>query len=278
MKIKENPLNAGIPMEDIDELASSIQDLGLLEPITVYEEDESGLCEIVSGHRRFRAVSEVLKQPTINCIKRKRPSDERTRFRMHADSNVQTRQHSVRYWIAEISHADSLLEHEGFKGTVDEKVQAVSSLLGNGMSVAQIYRMKGIAKMNPRVVELERYRVSAKSLYAAVSLSPEQQERLADSVCEYIEQNENSEKEIPASAFLEIVKNIKNENRPAKTKKKKAKAEVQEKPCAERIDETVGQLLGLLHQFSDENGSQECLNMILQIKYKLRVLEDNVRF
>lgn len=51
---------------NIDELAASINKVGLLEPIVVVETDDEGRYEILTGQRRFLA-HEQLGLPTISC-------------------------------------------------------------------------------------------------------------------------------------------------------------------------------------------------------------------
>lgn len=52
--------------DNIDELASSISKVGLLEPIVVVESDDLGKFEILTGQRRFLAHTQ-LKRDTIKC-------------------------------------------------------------------------------------------------------------------------------------------------------------------------------------------------------------------
>ncbi len=53
--------------ESISELAESIKTFGLIQPIIVRSLDKSGIYEIISGERRFRAVK-LLGLTTIPCI------------------------------------------------------------------------------------------------------------------------------------------------------------------------------------------------------------------
>jgi ParB/RepB/Spo0J family partition protein len=53
----------------LEELAASIQEHGLAQPITVRDRPD-GTFQIVAGERRFRAMSQVLKWETIPCIVR----------------------------------------------------------------------------------------------------------------------------------------------------------------------------------------------------------------
>lgn len=61
----------------IDELAESINVMGLLEPIVVCEADKAGKYEILTGQRRFLA-HKVLKKKTIKAVVLKKRPDEPT--------------------------------------------------------------------------------------------------------------------------------------------------------------------------------------------------------
>jgi ParB family chromosome partitioning protein len=76
--IIEIPLNKIIPnknqprkifsQDSLNELADSIREFGIIQPIMVRELDKDGkLYEIISGERRFRA-AKILKKDTISCI------------------------------------------------------------------------------------------------------------------------------------------------------------------------------------------------------------------
>ena len=60
-KLHESPLNALMPTEEIEELAGSIDEYGLQEPLLVYSLPE-GEYEIYAGHRRFLAMRELKKE------------------------------------------------------------------------------------------------------------------------------------------------------------------------------------------------------------------------
>ena len=78
IEIKEIPLDAlvigkgQVRVRDvgkgIDELASSIKKLGLLQPIVVCDSDEPGKYEILTGQRRFLAHKELHKDTITACI------------------------------------------------------------------------------------------------------------------------------------------------------------------------------------------------------------------
>lgn len=85
-KIVEDPHNERKVFRNMDGLIESVRAMGLIEPITVTAL-ESGLYQIITGHRRFRAGRAVgLSQ--IEVLIRE-PDEERTRRQKSLVSNVQ---------------------------------------------------------------------------------------------------------------------------------------------------------------------------------------------
>lgn len=75
-------------LEELKELADSIKALGLLEPPVVRcDSDVPGYFEIISGHRRVKAVSEYLGWKTIKCIVRDQ-IEEIDAFRLSLAENI----------------------------------------------------------------------------------------------------------------------------------------------------------------------------------------------
>lgn len=217
-KLIENSFNAEIPVEDLNELAKSIRKIGLMNPVLVYAR-EDGTYEIISGHRRVRAMRDILKYTEIPCIKKKYPSDVRTRFREHADANVQTRKNDVRFWQAEIKIARDILRDEGFSGTKDEEVSEISSMLGKGASKMQIYRYDGLKKLSEEILSLDRYGLSPNTLYNAVGLSEQEQKLLAAKVTSLMEASEDPS--MSRAEFNAAVHSIKELRKGANTDSKK---------------------------------------------------------
>ena len=60
-EIYVNDLNVGLSMPDIDQLAESIQQVGLQQPLLVLQ-DENGKYRLISGHRRYRAIEKLIKE------------------------------------------------------------------------------------------------------------------------------------------------------------------------------------------------------------------------
>lgn len=214
-KLVENSFNAEIPVEDLNELAESVREVGLMNPVLVYAK-EDGSYEIISGHRRVRAMRDILKYTEIPCIKKKYPSDVRTRFREHADANVQTRKNDVRFWQAEIKVARDILRDEGFSGTKDEEVSEISSMLGKGASKMQIYRYDGLKKLSQEVLALDRYGLSPNTLYNAVGLDSHEQKLLADKITALMETSEDpSMSRAEFNAAVHSIKELRNGKAPA---------------------------------------------------------------
>lgn len=78
------PMRSDIDMEVVRELAASIQELGLLQAITVRPRGER--FEIVAGHRRFKAHL-LLGKPTIDCVVRE--LDDEKAFEVMAAENLE---------------------------------------------------------------------------------------------------------------------------------------------------------------------------------------------
>lgn len=205
-KIEESPLNEGLPMEQIEELADSIKQVGLLEPLIVYEKKD-GTYELISGHRRYRAMVSVLGWTTVPCIKKKYPEDIHVRFREHADANVLTRKKDASFWVNEIRHAREILQTDGFAGSKKEEIQKISEMLGSGASPAQIYRYDGLSKLEPEVLALDEFGLSPATLYAAVKLTDTEQKQLAAKIRTIYA--ENSDYSVSRSDFAHMVNVIK---------------------------------------------------------------------
>ncbi|EPM6858996.1 ParB/Srx family N-terminal domain-containing protein [Enterococcus faecalis] len=94
-KIKENKKN-NYELTNIDELADSIEQLGLLQPLLV-KELPKGIYEIVAGHRRYNAIKKLVsdgrleKNYEVLCKTIEEDENEIiTRLKLH-ETNLQTR-------------------------------------------------------------------------------------------------------------------------------------------------------------------------------------------
>jgi ParB family chromosome partitioning protein len=67
-ELSANPLNGRRKLTGIDELAASIREVGILEPLLVVPSEDGGLV-IAAGHRRF-AAAEHAELATVPCIVR----------------------------------------------------------------------------------------------------------------------------------------------------------------------------------------------------------------
>ena len=196
--IDESPDNEGIPMTNIEDLAQSIRQYGQLTPVGVYLK-EDGRYELYSGHRRLRAVRDILGQKKIRCIVEPYETDAEKRFGKHLDANLQTRDKDVRFWIAEISSALALVrKRKDAKGSKTEDMDLVSELfrehgLTKGFSRASLYRMYQLKDMSPALLDTYRYGVQSATLYHAISLSKEEQEELARRIVSSVEQSGGEE-------------------------------------------------------------------------------------
>jgi ParB family chromosome partitioning protein len=116
-EIKTNPFQSRktFPKEKIDELASSIKEKGILQPLLV-RKDESGY-EIIAGERRLRAAYKI-GLSTVPVIVRE--ADERTQQEIALIENIQREDLNV---IEEAEAYESLIER--FNYTQEEVSQKV---------------------------------------------------------------------------------------------------------------------------------------------------------
>lgn len=94
-KLEENEDNR-YPLSDLEDLANSIETLGLLQPLLV-KKNENNKYTIIAGHRRFNAIKHLIENGRLEedyLINIKEiPSDEDeliTKFKLH-ETNLQTR-------------------------------------------------------------------------------------------------------------------------------------------------------------------------------------------
>ena len=92
-QIRPNPKNF-YEMSDLEELATSIETVGLIEPVKV-RQDEDGLgWVILDGERRFRAMTEILGWDMVQCLIRT-PVDEIAEELMLIEANRTQRKMSA---------------------------------------------------------------------------------------------------------------------------------------------------------------------------------------
>ena len=246
--IDESPENEGIPMTNLEDLAQSIRQYGQMTPVSVYLK-EDGRYELYSGHRRLRAIRDILGQDSIRCIVEPYETDAEKRFGKHLDANLQTRDKDVRFWIAEIGNALSIVrKREGGRGSKTEEMDLVSELfkehgLTKGFSRASLYRMYQLKDMSPSLLNTYRYGVKAATLYHAITLTQKEQEELArriessmgESTDKYTKgEDPGEEPAYPSARFKREVDKLKREREQetiSRGRKKRTYAENLEKIC-----------------------------------------------
>ena len=94
-KLIENEENS-YPLSDIEQLADSIESLGLLQPLLV-KKNASKKYTIIAGHRRYNAIKKLIKDNRLDedylvTVKEIEPNEDEliTRFKLH-ETNLQTR-------------------------------------------------------------------------------------------------------------------------------------------------------------------------------------------
>lgn len=190
-----NDLNDGLSMDEIEQLADSIQRVGLQQPLLVVQ-DEKGKYRLISGHRRFRAIT-LLKEngkwnEKIEC-KVAEPedidielSDQTKELYMLLSGNINR----------EKTAQDRLFEMKGWQSVYDElkknKVKTYKGIDGierelkkareyiqnmSGMSSGDLARLKKIEKnAAPEVVEkLNSGEISVNTASEISSLPKEEQ-------------------------------------------------------------------------------------------------------
>ena len=66
--ISSDTVRLNDPAKDLDELAASIKQHGLLQPVVLLGEYGKPPYELISGQRRFLAHQQILKAPTIRAV------------------------------------------------------------------------------------------------------------------------------------------------------------------------------------------------------------------
>jgi ParB/RepB/Spo0J family partition protein len=129
-KLIEDPRNERRHFTGLDELAASIRQFGIVEPLTVMPH-EAGKYRIITGHRRFRA-AKLAGLPSVEVIIRD-PEEERTTRLKSLVSNVQ-RQDLNPVDLAEALQSrlddDPKLSQRKLAEIIGKDEQWVSSMLG----------------------------------------------------------------------------------------------------------------------------------------------------
>lgn len=292
VRIRDSEFNKHIPMKGIESLADSMRKEGkLLEPILVYELGD-GSYELVSGHRRREAWCNILGNETIKCRVLPYPADEETRFRQHADANIETRDKDADFWLAEIQNARELIEREEKQKEKedsdyvplyeDEKLQKISELINpsgqaSGTSKMQIRRYEGYGRLIPEMRALTRFGLSANTLYIAYShtpkLSEEQQKQLAGEVEAYFHQDSHDgsdvAKELSRSDFQKMVRSVADGKKPAKSR--------QRPDYIAKLGSLEKNLIRSIRKARTDEDRQAALDEIGRLKQTLDELEAELR-
>mgnify|MGYP000904611842 FL=1 len=124
--------------ESIQELADSIAASGLIHDLTVNKISETEY-HIISGERRFRAVTRVLKWETVSCRVYEHMSDDHAQL-MLLEANLQVRHYSDGELLDFYKEAEQIIERMQVKAPQ----QALAALLGK--STRQIRKYQAIAE------------------------------------------------------------------------------------------------------------------------------------
>jgi len=193
--IDENENNSQIfNMDDIEALANTIKDEGFHGAIEVYRK-EDGRYEIVSGHRRYRAMV-LLGKKTIPCIVDELP-DELTKTKRLLSSNIQTRNLTPMDWARSLESYRKVVKEQNIKGDFKKLATAFFNI-----SEGQLYRYQCLLKLSPELQSLtESKDFPYYALRDARSLTEEQQGDLFDKI-KYVLSTEES---INASRIAEFI-------------------------------------------------------------------------
>jgi len=137
-KLADHPLRLEFYSQmHLEELASSIRETGLLEPILVWEQQE-GKYIILSGHYRIRAVRRLRKK---NILCRVFKCDRHAAYVVYCTSNLMTRGLSA---IEEAHILSGLISKEGYT------MEQAGKLWGHGKSWV-CRRLKLLTVLNPKL-------------------------------------------------------------------------------------------------------------------------------
>jgi len=176
-KIIPSPLNQ-YGLRDIEELAASIEEIGLLHNIAVYEPNEAGLHELSSGNRRYEAYSLLYRSgneafSTIPCKVERRETPEIDELKLiHANATARVLTDYEKTMqagrIKEIMQQMKANGHK-FKGRMRDIVAEMLDV-----SPAQMGRMESINKnLRPELKEaFEREEIGITDAYKASLLNP----------------------------------------------------------------------------------------------------------
>jgi len=173
-KIKPSERNK-YGIRDIEELAATIDEVGLLHNIVVAEPDEAGFYELISGERRYRALG-LLKWATVPCKIEGRANtaiDELKLIFANSTARILTDSEKT-VQAGRIKELMQQMKADGhkFKGRMREIVAEILKV-----SSSQVGRMESINKnLSPELkAAFEREEIGITEAYNASLLNPEEQ-------------------------------------------------------------------------------------------------------
>ena len=161
---KDNPYSLNDTPESIEELAASITALGLMHPLVVRKiaDDEY---ELISGERRYKAITAHLGWRTIPCTVYENLSDNQAQLMLH-DANLSTREYTPQeklFFYPQIEDCiNRMIESGTLKGA---KQKAMADLLH--ISDRQIRKYKTIREnlSEKEIHEVEAGNLSVNAAY-----------------------------------------------------------------------------------------------------------------
>lgn len=143
--INHHPLNKNIYiLSNIDDLKESIQSVGLLQPLTINQNNQ-----IISGNRRFEAVKQLgWKEVEVNKIQIK--EDEDILYLIHFNKQ------RIKTPSELLAEYDNLKTYYKKKIKVDDSIKSVRDEVADKMNLSygQLARLLFIRKHNPQHIEL----------------------------------------------------------------------------------------------------------------------------
>jgi len=147
-----------IPENAIRELAQSIKEQGLLQPIIVFKQDER--YEIVFGHRRWLAIR-YLKQRTISCkVVENRPEDNAL---ARATENLQR---------SDLTPLEEAMTYQGLVEKYDMSLDQIGKI--TGMSAGVIKRRIDILRMPDSLIDSVHKRLVSQSVAEELMRCPDE--------------------------------------------------------------------------------------------------------
>ena len=161
---ENNPYSLNDTDENIRELATSISAVGLLHPLVVRQLDENNY-QLISGERRYKAITKHLNWRTIPCTVYFDISDEQAQLMLH-DANLSTREYTPQEKLVFYPQIEECINRMIDSGTLKgAKQKAMADLLH--ISDRQIRKYKTIREnlSEEEIHEVETGNVSVNAAY-----------------------------------------------------------------------------------------------------------------